>query len=178
MIGFARRRNAPAVDQRSSSLEMGKAGTTKNYIGSGRKIQVRLIPRYCASISLSRRLADGVEKEDSSEPTGERDDQKRFHEADARGGFSHKMMEQFESLRKQGYTVLLGDPDSNETKSQPPLTTNSSGPIDYSKFDNVEDSSDDEIEEDHNGHDDAYSKIKSLGGCFLLFSTTSRLILS
>ena len=31
---------------------------------------------------------------------------------DARGGFSHKMMEQFEALRRDGYTVLLGGGDA------------------------------------------------------------------
>ena len=60
---------------------------------------------------------------------------------DARGGFSHKMMEQFEALSKDGYTVLLG---SEEPEAPPEAAARD--PLDYDgKFGDVSDS-DEELE--------------------------------
>ena len=75
----------------------------------------------------------------------------RGHEGDARGGFSHKMLEQFESLNKQGYTVLLGAESSGKKDDAPKRNdapkkidgdykdqTSRPGTVDYSKFDDID----------------------------------------
>lgn len=156
--GLPRCRNSPALGQRTSSLEMGKARTPQDHPRSGGGIQVSVASAIDDFHICSRRL------DASNVQTQSTDDQTQYDEGDPRGGFSHKMMEQFESLHNQGYTVLLGESASDEKKKQssaessPPSTA-----IDYSKFDNVEDPSDDEAEEDVDELDDADARIKRLG---------------
>lgn len=105
------------------------------------------------------------------------------HQGDARGGFGHNMMEQFEALRKEGYTVLLGQAsdtppavdagackNSNQpTQERGERTLPRPGTLDYSKFNDVQDS-DDEADAQSSetiwhpeNTADAESKISQLG---------------
>ena len=102
------------------------------------------------------------------------DDTVVSHAGDDRGGFSHTMLEQFESLNTQGYTVLLGaaGPEPQQppkgmecdptplpaaTTTTPTTTTTRPGTLDYSKFDALDasdDSEDEEVDEDMMDVDD------------------------
>ena len=73
----------------------------------------------------------------SDQPAGAAPVQKQGREDDARGGFGHGMMEQFEALNKDGYTVLMG---AGAAPAPAPSV------VDYSRFENLHVSDDDDDE--------------------------------
>ena len=77
----------------------------------------------------------------ASEPVeGDAPARKPGREGDARGGFGHGMMEQFEALHKDGYTVLLGGTAPAPAPAPAPA-------LDYSRFEQLHVSDDDEADE-------------------------------
>lgn len=89
------------------------------------------------------------------------------HQGDARGGFGHAMMEQFEALRKQGYTVLLGEageakPDHPDGRKSLEAQTRP-GTVDYSKFDKLGDDDSDVEVDDEGRPNETAAKVEELG---------------
>ncbi|KAJ1459002.1 hypothetical protein M885DRAFT_75689 [Pelagophyceae sp. CCMP2097] len=66
------------------------------------------------------------------------------HEGDARGGFGHTMMEQFEALRKQGYTVLMGEAGDRDAAPAPAPAAAPAAALNYERFENIGDSESDD----------------------------------